>query len=243
MSASRIIWARETRALWLSWTAWTTLAGFLSGSALLLTFALRTAEGAFWRAEALWALVAAAGTPVLAAMTSMRLFAGERQSGTLETLLTAPVSDHDLLSGKFGSALGFVWLVLAASALPLPLLARLSGGAVQLNRTALVGSALFLALHAAGWTALGTLCSVVARRPTAAAAGTLLLGGGAIGAWNLGLLFMPRLRSRVALPPPLLDLPDFVVGRLPLASVTIHLALTASLLFITLRLLEARRWR
>lgn len=243
MSARRIIWGRETRALWLTWTAWATLAGFLAASALLLTFTLRAGEGAFWRAEALWAMVAAIGTPVLAALASMRLFAGERQAGTLETLLTAPVSDHDLLVGKYASALGFVWLILAASALPLSLLSHLSTGAVRLNRTALAGSALFLALHAASWTALGTLCSAAARRPTAAAAGTLLSGGGAIGAANLCLLFLPGLRARVPLPPPLLELPDFVSGRLPLASFVIHVALTAGLLFAALRVLEARRWR
>lgn len=49
---------------------------------------------------------------VMVPAVTMRLFAEEKRSGTLETLMTAPVSDVEVVLAKYGSALlfyGFLW--------------------------------------------------------------------------------------------------------------------------------------
>jgi ABC-2 type transport system permease protein len=50
---------------------------------------------------------------VIVAVITMRLLAEERRSGTLETLLTAPVSEAEIVFGKYIGALvfyGFLWV-------------------------------------------------------------------------------------------------------------------------------------
>ncbi len=53
---------------------------------------------------------------VFVPVLTMRLIAGERQSGTLETLMTAPVSEASIVLGKYGAAL-VMWMVLWAPTL------------------------------------------------------------------------------------------------------------------------------
>ena len=48
---------------------------------------------------------------VFVPILTMRLIAGERQSGTIEPLMTAPVSDAAIILGKYGAAIA-MWCVL-----------------------------------------------------------------------------------------------------------------------------------
>lgn len=48
---------------------------------------------------------------VFVPILTMRLIAGERQSGTIEPLMTAPVSDGAIILGKYGAAIA-MWCVL-----------------------------------------------------------------------------------------------------------------------------------
>ena len=56
----------------------------------------------------------------ITALSTMRLVAEERRSGTLEMLITLPVRDSDVIVGKYLGALGLV-LVLVAGTLLYPL--------------------------------------------------------------------------------------------------------------------------
>ena len=53
---------------------------------------------------------------VFAPVLTMRLIAAERQSGTLEGLMTAPISEGSIIVGKYGAAL-VIWVVLWAPTL------------------------------------------------------------------------------------------------------------------------------
>src|SRR5262245_48268206 len=64
----------------------------------------------FYMTQFFW-LIMLLGTPVI----TMRLFALERFSGTFETLMTAPVTDLQVVLAKFTAALAFymvMWLPL-----------------------------------------------------------------------------------------------------------------------------------
>jgi len=62
---------------------------------------------AFFGGSSLFFIPLLVFVPVL----TMRLIAGERQSGTIESLMTAPVSDGAIILGKYSAALVF-WCVL-----------------------------------------------------------------------------------------------------------------------------------
>jgi ABC-type transport system involved in multi-copper enzyme maturation permease subunit len=69
----------------------------------------------------------------LVSVLTMRLVAEERQCGTLEPLLTAPVRERDIIFGKYLGALGF-WVALwAPTLLYVALLAAYAPGSARLD--------------------------------------------------------------------------------------------------------------
>jgi len=66
-----------------------------------------TPLSAFFGGSSLFFIPLLVFVPVL----TMRLVAGERQSGTLESLMTAPISDAAIVFGKYGAAIA-MWCVL-----------------------------------------------------------------------------------------------------------------------------------
>ncbi|HKQ70053.1 MAG TPA: ABC transporter permease [Polyangiaceae bacterium] len=88
---------------------------------------------------------------------TMRLFAEERRSGTIESLLTAPVSTPGLVLGKFAAA--FVTYV--AMWLPTVLYIVVLRGAGEIDWHVVATSYLGVLLIGAGYLAVGTLMSAM----------------------------------------------------------------------------------
>jgi ABC-2 type transport system permease protein len=90
---------------------------------------------------------------------TMRLFAEEKRSGTIETLFTLPVSPFDAVMGKFLAALTFVAVML------LPTLAYVLTAAflAYLDPGPVVGGYLGALLLAAGFSAVGLYASAVTK--------------------------------------------------------------------------------
>jgi len=109
-------------------------------------------------------------TPLL----TMRLICEERRNKTLSLLLSAPVSNADIILGKYLSILGLMLLIIGLITLmPLSLL---SGGDLDMGK--LFANILALLLLVSAFTAVGLFMSCVAGHPTVAAMstfGTLLL--------------------------------------------------------------------
>ena len=61
-------------------------------------------------------------------LTSMRLFSEEQSLGTLELLITAPITEAQMVIGKFISALLFL-LILMVATLPIPTMVLIFGDA------------------------------------------------------------------------------------------------------------------
>jgi len=96
---------------------------------------------------------------------TMRLFSEERRSGTLDLLLSSPVSLVELVLGKFLGVLLFQGVMLAMAALmPLSLLAGTSLDAGQL-----AAGFLGLGLLMAAFTAVGLFASTLTEQPAVAA--------------------------------------------------------------------------
>src|SRR5262249_45687194 len=122
---------------------------------------------------------------LLATVVPMRLVSEELRSGTIEPLLTAPVTPADVVIGKWLGAGGFYLLAWGPTPLYLPCLpavgAPLDGGAVAAGYlgTLLLGGAVM---------AVGLLASSLTRHQLLAAAASfvvffLALLAGILGAW------------------------------------------------------------
>jgi len=93
----------------------------------------------------------------LSAALTMRMWSEERRSGTVEFLLTCPVSNFQLVMGKFVACLCLVAISLALT-LPLPVSIALFGGPLDWGPT--IGGYLASIFLAAAYVAIGLSISV-----------------------------------------------------------------------------------
>ena len=151
--------------------------GFLAASAALFALALESAEGTATPLAALWATSASPFLPALAALLGMDTWSDERRSGRIETLLSSPVRERDLVLGKF---LG-VWTISIfsivafhiASAMAIAWYAPrlMSGQGMFSFLPAFVGLSLQMAL----WCAVSVMMSAMTRNAALAASFTIAL--------------------------------------------------------------------
>jgi ABC-type transport system involved in multi-copper enzyme maturation permease subunit len=107
----------------------------------------------------------------ICAAVSMRLVAEERRLGTLEALLTAPLSASQIVAGKFAGALGFyasLWLPTVA------FYVLLVGAGARPEAGPVLAGYLGVALVGASFLAVGLLASALARSQLAAAVATFV---------------------------------------------------------------------
>jgi ABC-2 type transport system permease protein len=172
-------------------------------------------------------------------LVSMRAFSEEKKSGTIEMLFTLPLTDLDIVLGKYLAQLAFAAIMLLISlAYPLSIL-----GLAHPHWPTVATGTLGLGLVMASFLALGTLASSLSENQVVSAAlgfGALLLlfimdwvaksGGGTLQAIlsELSVLghYEPMGRG-------LVNLKDF----------TYFAFFIGFCLFGTLRVLESKKWR
>jgi hypothetical protein len=176
-------------------------------------------------------------------LITMRLLSEEQRSGTLEVLLTAPVSEWQVVLSKFFAALRFFLLVWYPWGLYLIAL-RVEGGE-EFDYRPLLSFGLALLITGAHFVAMGLFFSSVTRNQIAAA--ILALMGMAVlttfyflrdnvaegGAWHTVLGYVSFLDLWFE------ALKGNVVPRL----YVFHISAAVFWLFLTVRVLDARRWR
>lgn len=90
---------------------------------------------------------------------TMRSFAEEKQSGTIELLATKPVTDWQIVSGKFLACLALVVFALLPTALYYVSVCQLGDPPGNLDSGGILGSYIGLVFLAAGFTAIGVFAS------------------------------------------------------------------------------------
>ncbi|MBI4593283.1 MAG: ABC transporter permease subunit [Candidatus Rokubacteria bacterium] len=176
---------------------------------------------------------------LLMPLVTMRLFAEERRSGTIELLLTYPVRDGAVLVGKYLAALAVYALMLALT-LVYPLMvfyfARVEWGPLG---TGYLG----LLLMGATFLAVGVFASSLTENQIVASVVTfgVLLIFWVVG-WSADYVGGPwgRVLSHLSL---LEHFDSFAKGVIDTKDVIYYLDFTVLALFLTLRSLEARRWK
>ncbi len=177
---------------------------------------------------------------------TMRSFALEKDSGTFETLMTAPVSDHQVVAAKFAGALVF-YLIICQPLLICALVLRYFGGAQEAFDVGLLAATgLGILLLGCLYMSLGIFASSLTRSQVTAAmisfAGGLTLfmvsfanvGAGDKTGTVASILAAINLRQHMD---------SFAAGIVDTRAVLLLLSLTALFLFLTLRVVESRRWK
>lgn len=186
-------------------------------------------------------IIAALITPVLVAVITMRTFSEEKRTGTLEVLLTAPVNDWAVVLSKFAAALVVYLLCWAPASLYLVAL-RYAGGSPFDYRPLL---SYYLAVFACGvsFVGFGVFVSSLTRNQIMAAVGTFA------GTFTLFLTLLSRYVNVGEKWKAILAKLDYATlwsnalsGQLPVSEVAIQLSLGVFWLFLTAKVLEARRW-
>jgi ABC-2 type transport system permease protein len=172
-------------------------------------------------------------------MITMRLFAEEKRSGTIELLLTSPIRDLEILVGKFLGALALYTAMLGISFLSMMLL--FAYGKPDW-RPLLVGY-LGLLLQGAALLAIGTFISNCTKNQIVAGVAAFAV---CLMLWILnwvaefGNTIPERILSYVAVTS---HFDSFAKGVLDLKDIIYYLSVIFVGLFLTARSMEALRWR
>jgi ABC-2 type transport system permease protein len=172
-------------------------------------------------------------------MISMRLFAEEKRTGTIELLVTSPLSDMSIILGKWLAAVALFVGMLVVSALSMSML--FFYGSPDW-RPILVGY-LGLFLMGASLLAIGTYISTLSKNQIVAGVATFAI---CLMLWILnwvtefGTSIPERVAGYIAITS---HLDSFGKGVLDLKDVVYYLSVIFVGLFLTARSLESLRWR
>jgi ABC-2 type transport system permease protein len=195
----------------------------------------------FYRTYFFWLIVLLA-SPAL----TMRLFALEKASGTFETLMTTPVSDLQVVAAKFVSALVFytvMWLPMLAC---LFIVRHFTSQPGTLDAGMIGGMYLGVFLVGCLFLSLGCFASSLTRSQMAAAMISFVMG---VSLFALGFLaeaiptpthWQSQVLSHFNL---FEQMHDFARGVVDTRTVIFYVSLTFFFLFLTLRVVESRRWK
>jgi len=176
----------------------------------------------------------------VAAVLTMRLLSEERRSGTIEVLMTAPVTEDQVVWGKYLAAVLFyifLWLPTFAYPALLAYYSEVDWGPVASGYIGILGiGSLFLAA--------GVLASALSRSQLVAAVLTFaLLVFMIIVGFMENLFTDSSLQELVGYLNLMRHMDDFGKGVVDTRRLVYYLSTTVLLLFLGARALESRKWR
>jgi len=195
----------------------------------------------FFNSFLFWVIVILA-TPII----TMRLFALEKATGTYETLMTTPVTDLVVVTAKFSTAVVFyvvMWLPTLGS---LFIVRHFTNQTSALDAGTLGGMYLGIFLSGCLFLALGCFASALTRSQVVAAVIGLAAGVvlfilayltqvvPEVEQWQTQVLSCFNLFKQME---------DFTRGVVDTRTVIFYVSLTFFFLFLTLRVVESRRWK
>ncbi|HWC61229.1 MAG TPA: ABC transporter permease [Verrucomicrobiae bacterium] len=189
----------------------------------------------------LWVIIV-----LTAPVITMRLFALEKSTGTFETLTTTPVGDVQIVAAKFTAAVTFfvvMWLPTLAYMFIVEHFANQPGA---LDKGTLCS--MYLGLFLAGSLILAIGCFASALTKSQVVAGMLTLVAGiallmlnwlaqntsATGHWQGQVLVFFNLTQQMI---------DFTRGIVDTRVIVFYVSTSFFFLFLTLRVIESRRWK
>jgi len=250
MQAYLTLTRRELGSFFVSLTGYVIIAGgvFLMGLSFVELLVLLQGEPTpvpvtqlYYSTPYFWFILMGA-TPVI----TMRLFALEKYSGTFETLMTTPVSDLQVVLAKFTAAMVF-YAALWLPSLGAILILRHYISRPEAFDGGLLGST-YLGIFLLGclFISMGCFASALTKSQIVAAMISLTLGFTLFLLSNLpGNLPMDAGWKTVMLSQlAMIDhMNDFARGLVDTRHVVYYATVTFLFLFLTLRVVESRRWK
>ncbi len=240
MTSTLAIASRELSSLFRLPVGWVVIAlyALLTGCvfALVILIPGQAATMRLFFAVSGWVLL-----PVVPAV-SMRLLSEEYRAGTIESLLTSPVSDASVVVGKYLGAFAFLILMFLPTLAHVVILAALSDP--RPDPGPILAGYLSLALVGALYLAVGLLVSSLTSNQTLAFLATLFL---LLMLVMLGLVPADRLPESAR---PLLGvltirtrLDDFAKGVIDTSHIVFFVGASAWFVALAALTLQSRRWR
>lgn len=241
---------RELGGYFLSMTGYIILAGamFLMGMSFVVLLAKLQhvptpvpVTELFYVSPFFW-IILLLSTPVI----TMRLFALEKFSGTFETLMTAPVSDLQVVLAKFSAALIFymiMWLPLAGC---LWIVRHYASEPAAFDPGVIGSTYLGIFLLGGMFVSLGTFASSLTRSQVVAVmmslgfGASLFLVGVLADEYPAHTAWQGQVLASVAV---FQQMHDFARGIVDTRPIVLFSSVTLFFLFLTLRIVESRRWK
>jgi len=235
-----LIARRELAAYLRTMTGWVIIALVLAVDGLLFNaFAIGSGEKRSSEVLTQFFYFASGTTMISSVFISMRLLAEEQQTGTIQLLYSSPIKDHEIVLGKFLSALGFL-AILTLATVYMPMLIFVNG---KISFGHMAAGYLGLMLLGSAALAVGTFGSTLARSQVLAAILSGVLVVSLVIAWLLGRITERPLSEVFASLALWQHFMGFQSGIVHLKDVVYYTAVTYVALFASIRVLEARRWR
>ncbi len=181
---------------------------------------------------------------VVVPVLTMRLFAEEKRTGTLETLMTAPVTDTAVVLAKYAGALAFfilMWLPTIAYAF---ILKKFSPVSAPIDLGPMLTGYLGAFLVGAMYMAIGIFCSAMTSNQIVSAIACFAM---------ICVMFLAGFLSFVAIGPWARDLVaclssvshmlDFSRGVVDTRPIVFCVSVAALFLFATVKVIESRKWK
>jgi ABC-2 type transport system permease protein len=172
-------------------------------------------------------------------LVTMRSYSEEKRSGTIELLLTSPLTDLQIILGKFAGAFVLYLVILAVTLIHMGLLFLYGNPDWRPVATGYLGMVLF----GGAFIAVGLFISSMTSSQVIAGIGTFAL---ALVLWIidwLGSAFGPTGQAVLTYLGMTQHLEDFVKGVIDTKHVVYYLSLAAFGLFLTARSVDTERWR
>jgi len=173
-------------------------------------------------------------------MLTMGLFSEEKKRGTIELLLTAPITDLQVVLGKFLAAGAFYAILLLSTWIPTGVLYLYGSPASGPILTAYLG----LLLYGLTIIAIGLFISTLTENQIIAA---VLSFGAIMVLWLVDVVASnaesPTSKAVLSYLSILSHLDDFMKGVLSTSNVIFYLSLMLVALFLTYRSIDSLRWR
>jgi ABC-2 type transport system permease protein len=241
---------RELASFFFSWTGYVIIAAVTLlvglGFVVLITglgndpFTAQVTE-MFYGTFYFW-LILLLVTPVI----TMRLFALEKASGTFETLMTTPVGDLQVVAAKFAAAIVFYMAAWLPMLVCLVIVRHFTNQPGALDGGTVGGMYLGIFLTGCLFLSLGCFGSAISQSQMAAAMISFVLG---VSLFSLGFLaksipVTAHWQAQALSCFNLLDqINDLARGVLDTRTVVFYVTATFFFLFLTLRIVESRRWK
>jgi len=178
-------------------------------------------------------------------LLTMRLFAEEEKSGTLETLMTAPVTTNQVVFSKYLATLCFYMLLWLPLLLQLKIFALVTGQPAPVESGQIMGTYLILFLMGGFFLSIGCFASTLTSSPIVAGIITI-----AFLVFHFMLGYVPYYMGEAFQASVIFQylainehLINFAKGLIDTRPIVYYLSMTAFFLFLTHMTMDFRRWK